>query len=105
MNTVFSFSRRHPLELAACLTFGVFAAASATADTEELGDCLEQVAEIKHTSDFVKVEYLSVSQNGDPSFEIETRDSKGREWEFMCEADDGCSSRTSRSASNRRVKS
>ena len=89
MNTVFSFSRRHPLELAACLTFGVFAAASATADTEELGDCLEQVHEIKHTSDFVKVEYLRVSQNGDPSFEIEARDSKGREWEFMCEADDG----------------
>jgi uncharacterized membrane protein YkoI len=89
MNSALSLSRRHALELVACLTLGALAAAPATADTEELGDCLEQVYEIKHTSDFVKVEYLRVSQNGDPSFEIEARDSKGREWEFMCEADDG----------------
>jgi uncharacterized membrane protein YkoI len=83
------FCDRFAARLAGALTVGALAAIPAAADTEVLGDCLEQVQEIKPTSDFVKVEYLSVSDDGDPSFEIEARDARGKEWEFMCEADDG----------------
>ena len=88
MNRAFSVSRRRALELTACFSLGVLPVAPAAADTEELGDCLDSVHEIKHTSDFIKVEYLSAGQDEDPSFEIEARDSKGRQWEFMCEADE-----------------
>jgi uncharacterized membrane protein YkoI len=76
--------------------FGTAAPLSVQADdayhqheTAHLGVCLEQVSKIKHTNDFVKVEYLTVTHEGDPSFEIEVRDSKGTEWEFMCEVNDG----------------
>jgi uncharacterized membrane protein YkoI len=58
-------------------------------DTAYLDVCLEQASTIKHTDDFVKVEYLTVTHEGDPSFEIEVRDPQGTEWEFMCEADGG----------------
>ncbi|MGH8502263.1 MAG: PepSY domain-containing protein [Gammaproteobacteria bacterium] len=57
--------------------------------TAELSTCLKQVYKIKGTDDFVKVEYLSVTQEGSPSFEIEVRDAKGVEWEFMCDAASG----------------
>jgi uncharacterized membrane protein YkoI len=57
--------------------------------TAHLQACLEQIHKIKHTRDYVKVEYLSVTHEGDPSFEIEVRDPKGIEWEFMCAADEG----------------
>ncbi|MDQ4146961.1 MAG: hypothetical protein M3120_04625, partial [Pseudomonadota bacterium] len=67
----------------------VLQVATAAADLKELGDCLDSAQLIKHTSDFVKVEYLSAGQDEDPSFEIEARDIKGRQWEFMCEADEG----------------
>jgi uncharacterized membrane protein YkoI len=76
----------------------VLAAAPAQADedhayhghsTAYLGTCLKQISNLKHTHDFVKVEYLSVTHEGDPSFEIEVRDMDGAEWEFMCEANDG----------------
>ena len=75
---------------------GILAAMPAHADddhsdhyTENLGVCLEQVYKIKGTKDFVKVEYLIVSDEGDPSFEIEVMDDSGVGWEFMCEANDG----------------
>ena len=89
MNIDVSVSRRRALELIAGLSLGVVPVAPAAAGTEELGDCLNSVQQIKHTSDFVKVEYLSAGQYDDFSFEIEARDTKGRQWEFMCEADDG----------------
>jgi uncharacterized membrane protein YkoI len=81
----------HRFALASVLAAGVLMAGPAVADsdTEYLGDCLKQVYKIRDTSDFVKVEYLSVSHDGDPSFEIEARDDNGVEWEFMCEAGDG----------------
>lgn len=89
MNKAFYLGSCSTLGLAARFTIGVLTAAPAAADTEALGDCLERVSEIKHTREFVKVEFLSVSHDGDPSFEIEARDADGVEWEFMCEADDG----------------
>jgi uncharacterized membrane protein YkoI len=83
-------NRSFRVSLAAAFAVAVLPVALANADdTEQLVDCLEQVHEIKHTDNFVKVEYLSISHNGDPAFEIEARDAKGEEWEFMCEADDG----------------
>jgi len=57
--------------------------------TAHLESCLKQIYKIKGTDDFVKLEYLIVAHEGDPSFEIEVRDDKGVEWEFMCEANDG----------------
>lgn len=91
-----SFSNRTGLGLVAAASVGLVAATSARADgdhgdhyTQNLGVCLERVHDIKHTHDFVKVEYLSVSAEGDPSFEIEVVDDNGVQWEFMCEANDG----------------
>lgn len=90
MKKSFILNRKHGMAVAVAAA-GVLSLGSAQAghSTEELGTCLEQVYEIKNTNEFVKVEYLSVSHDGDPSFEIEVRDSKGMEWEFMCEASDG----------------
>ncbi|MFC3103285.1 PepSY domain-containing protein [Salinisphaera aquimarina] len=42
-----------------------------------------------HQGDFVKVEYLSVSPKGVPTYEIELRDEAGTEWELMCNARTG----------------
>jgi uncharacterized membrane protein YkoI len=89
MSNAYLLSRGYALAVTGICTIGILAVAPVAADTEELDDCLEQVYEIKHTKDFVKVEYLSVTHDGDPSFEIEARDADGMEWEFMCEADDG----------------
>jgi uncharacterized membrane protein YkoI len=89
MNYIFLFSRWCALRLAGALTVVAMTTATAAADTENLAACLKLVHAIKHTDNFVKVEYLSTTQEGDPSFEIEARDAHGREWEFMCEASDG----------------
>lgn len=99
MNKVLATSTRHAASLAAALTAIVFAAAPAQAghgshaghdhSTAELSTCLKQIHKIKDTDDFVKVEYLSVTEKGAPSFEIEVRDDDGAEWEFMCDAATG----------------
>jgi uncharacterized membrane protein YkoI len=85
--------------LTAATAAGILVAAPLKADdsehaghdhgTAELGVCLQKIYKIKGTSDFVKVEYLIVTHEGDPSFEIEVRGDNGVEWEFMCEANDG----------------
>ncbi len=91
MNRAFFLNQRQGLGLTAAMLVSAVAAipAAAGTDTEDLDECLKQVHKIKNTSAFVKLEYLSVSHDGDPSFEIEVRDDKGLEWEFMCEAGDG----------------
>jgi uncharacterized membrane protein YkoI len=61
----------------------------AHAATARLNNCLANVAVIKPTQDFTKVEYLSVTHKGIPTFEIEVRDDQDREWEFMCSAISG----------------
>ncbi|MBA2408793.1 MAG: PepSY domain-containing protein [Gammaproteobacteria bacterium] len=54
-------------------------------DMVRLADCLGAVAEIK-TGQYVKVEFLSVTQRGGPTYEFEVLDAQGREWELMCSA-------------------
>lgn len=51
--------------------------------TDALERCLEAARAVKDGS-FVKVEKLSVVQGGEPTYEIEIRDSEGTEWELMC---------------------
>ena len=53
-----------------------------------LEQCLEAASKIK-AGDFVKVEFLSPSPEGAPTYEIEVRDAAGQEWEFMCDATSG----------------
>lgn len=59
--------------------------APANADAVRLEDCLAAVAEVK-TGRYVKVEFLSVSHRGGPSYEIEVLEAQGTEWELMCSA-------------------
>ncbi|MCS3903636.1 putative membrane protein YkoI [Methylohalomonas lacus] len=52
-----------------------------------LEKCLKTVSKIK-PGDFVKVEYLSFTDEGVPAYEVEVRDADGNEWEFECSAKD-----------------
>ncbi|MGH8727913.1 MAG: PepSY domain-containing protein [Burkholderiales bacterium] len=67
---------------------GLICAATATADDGALGDCV-RAALAEQKGDFVKVEYLSKSAKGVPTFELELRDADGIEHEFMCDATNG----------------
>lgn len=95
MKQMFPLNRKHGLGLVTAIATGMLVAAPARAggghthETMHLGACLEQVQEIKQSNDFVKVEYLSVTEDGAPSFEIEVADETGAEWEFMCDATSG----------------
>jgi len=73
------------------LLLGLTVAAPALADADDLiplDDCLEAAQDV-HMGDFVKVEYLSVSPAGVPTYEIEVRDDNDLEWEMMCNARTG----------------
>lgn len=50
--------------------------------------CLKTVSKIKPGA-FVKVEYLSFTDEGSSAYEIEVRDKDGNEWEFECHAKKG----------------
>lgn len=74
--------------VASCLvSFGLPLAAQAE-DGAILEKCLMAAAAIQ-PGDFIKLEYLDPSAEGDPAYEIELRAADGREWEFMCDAEDG----------------
>jgi uncharacterized membrane protein YkoI len=64
------------------------AAATPIAHAGALEDCLEAAQAIQ-SGDFLKLEYLDPSADGEPAYEIELRTAEGREWEFMCDAEDG----------------
>lgn len=77
-------------KLAIAVSAGLFAApALARAD---LSECLK-AAQQKQPGDIVKVEYLSKTVKGVPTYEIELRDAKAAgadiEYEFLCSAEDG----------------
>jgi uncharacterized membrane protein YkoI len=55
---------------------------------EILADCVK-AARAKQAGPVVKVEYLSQTPKGVPTYEIEIRDKSGTEWEFMCDAKSG----------------
>lgn len=67
--------------------FAQAGAQSATdaAETVDIGRCLAAASAVK-AGDYVKVEFLSVSPRGVPTYEIEVRGNDGREWELMCDA-------------------
>ena len=62
--------------------------ANIAAGTVDIGTCLAAASAVK-AGDYVKVEYLSVSPRGVPTYEIEVRGDDGREWELMCDALNG----------------
>ena len=73
------------------LFLGMAVATPALADADDLiplDECLEAAQDV-HMGDFVKVEYLSVSPAGVPTYEIEVRDDNDLEWEMMCNARTG----------------
>ena len=53
-----------------------------------LDGCIKSAQSVRQ-GDIVKVEYLSVSPAGAPTYEIEIRDSSDTEWELMCNARSG----------------
>jgi uncharacterized membrane protein YkoI len=55
---------------------------------DALERCLKAAKKIR-AGEVVKVEYLSVTDEGQPAYEIEIRTDKGREWEFECSAKSG----------------
>ncbi|MGH8593848.1 MAG: PepSY domain-containing protein [Gammaproteobacteria bacterium] len=73
-----------PAVAAAALYFST----PAMAEDGTLGDCIK-AAMAKQKGNFVKVEYLSKSAKGVPTFELELRDANGVEHEFMCDATSG----------------
>jgi len=75
---------KHPyiLALAAAMPF------AAAAESGALEQCLAAAQAIQ-AGDFIKLEYLDPSAEGEPAYEIELRTASGREWEFMCDAEDG----------------
>jgi uncharacterized membrane protein YkoI len=61
---------------------------AAIAGEQTLDMCLASAQAIQ-PGDFIKLEYLDPSAEGEPAYEIELRAANGREWEFMCDAEDG----------------
>jgi uncharacterized membrane protein YkoI len=76
--------------LATLLTFLIFAPVVLAKHHKGAGleNCLQAASSIK-SGVFVKVEFLNPSAQGMPTYEIEVRDAKGTEWEFMCDAKTG----------------
>lgn len=75
--------------LVATTLLSVTAASAAPPDDQiSLEQCLDAAQNVRR-GDIVKVEYLSVSPAGAPTYEIEVRDSSGTEWELMCNARTG----------------
>jgi uncharacterized membrane protein YkoI len=64
------------------------ASVSGLAGADTLEDCLKAAHAIQ-AGEFIKLEYLDPSADGEPAYEIELRTAEGRDWEFMCDAEDG----------------
>ena len=59
--------------------------AQAAKDIVDIETCLVAASAIK-AGDYLKVEFMTVSPAGAPTYEIEIRGADGREWELMCNA-------------------
>ena len=66
------------------LLFAAAGFAQAAPEAVHIETCLVAASAVK-AGDYLKVEYLSVSPRGVPSYEIEVRGADGREWELMCD--------------------
>ncbi|MEM1187564.1 MAG: PepSY domain-containing protein [Pseudomonadota bacterium] len=74
--------------LATMAALAISASIPGFASADALEDCLKAAQTIQ-SGDFIKLEYLDPSAEGEPAYEIELRTAEGREWEFMCDAEDG----------------
>ena len=54
----------------------------------DIHHCLKSASRIKEGY-FVKVEYLTLTNRGSDSYEIEIKDKNGVEWEMMCDSSTG----------------
>jgi uncharacterized membrane protein YkoI len=76
------------LTLLTFITAGLCAASPVQAGHKSHGGleaCLKAVSAVK-PGRYVKVEYLSLTDEGQAAYEVEVRDRNGREWEFECSA-------------------
>lgn len=67
------------------IAFGSDVYASHPHKKVRMEDCLVATKAIR-AGEFIKVEYLSFTDEGEPVYEIEIRDPEGKEWEFECSA-------------------
>jgi uncharacterized membrane protein YkoI len=68
------------------LTLGIVISASSYAVDQSIDACVDAVQKQK-SGELVKLEKLNVA--GKPYYELEIKDSKGVDWEFMCNAKTG----------------
>jgi uncharacterized membrane protein YkoI len=71
--------------LFACISLSLFTAPvfAGHGHQDSLHKCLKAASEIK-SGYYVKVEYLTMTEEGGKAYEIEIRDANGVEWELMC---------------------
>lgn len=72
--------------IACVLALGLATSTSGYAAEESIDRCIAAIQKQK-PGEFIKLEKLDVA--GKPFYEIEIKDSKGIEWEFMCDAKTG----------------
>ncbi|MEX2524618.1 MAG: PepSY domain-containing protein [Gammaproteobacteria bacterium] len=70
------------------ILISMFATPAMAGKKVTLEDCLKAVSAIK-AGDYIKVEYLSFTDEGGPAYEIEVRDPGDKTWEFECSARTG----------------
>jgi uncharacterized membrane protein YkoI len=75
-------------QLLAGITAAGFIFAAPALAQDKIHDCMK-AATAKQKGDFVKLEYLSKTPKGVPTYELELRDENGVEHEFMCDAKAG----------------
>ena len=68
------------------LTIALGMTASVSFAADSLDNCIAAVQK-QQAGDFVKLEKLSIARK--PFYELEVKDSKGMEWEFICDAKTG----------------
>jgi uncharacterized membrane protein YkoI len=72
--------------LTCVLALGLATSAASYAAGQSIDSCVAAVQKQK-TGELIKLEKLNVA--GKPFYELEIKDSKGGEWEFMCDAKTG----------------
>ena len=83
--------------LTCVLALGLATSASSYAADQSIDSCIAAIQKQK-PGEFIKLEKLNVA--GIPFYEVEIKDSKGVEWEFMCDAKSGKIAETESEASS-----
>ena len=85
------------ITLTCVLALGLATSTSSYAAADQTIDSCIAAIQKQKPGEFIKLEKLNVS--GKPFYEIEIKDSKGAEWEFMCDAKNGKITETESEAS------